>query len=448
MSVALFVIGGDRGHFQFSVPLALALLSKDNVPESLRIDRVEYITNDGVNKWVEDSFPAEVLESKAVSVITPSLGPFPRAFVDDFLYLSSFGDTAAEGICHADEITSARASQNDDGAAASSNDKKEDETYVPNHFGLTGKTQALIQQRIEQKDVKYVVTESIWTSWAATLAERVGKPYFNFQPTFIYLWAEGVPALKSSTFIQHTAEEKPGTMHILTESLRGNAEAYLPDHSYAVGPLLLAEAPEPIPDTLEAWLTSGGDKPVVYLSLGSHFCGKFISRESVTNLLKGLQLSGCRCLAVMRQAKEDGQEEDDLDRCIAQGEEDGWLRTISWAPQRALLAHPAVNAFVSHCGSNSVAESLQAGKPIVCLPFFHDQYFLADALVEQGAGIRLKKRPVIEVEAVRKAVEKVTGSESASFRDAAKRLQGVIEKEDGMGRVLGIMQKRMEEATN
>merc|ERR1712080_204957 len=137
-----------------------------------------------------------------------------------------------------------------------------------------------------------------------------------------------------------------------------------------------------------------------------------------------------------------------LDRCIAQGEEDGWLRTISWAPQRALLAHPAVNAFVSHCGSNSVAESLQAGKPIVCLPFFHDQYFIADALVEQGAGIRLKKRPVIEVEAVRKVVEKVTGSESASFRDAAKRLQGVIEKEDGMGRVLGIMQKRMEEATN
>nr|CAD1825521.1 unnamed protein product [Ananas comosus var. bracteatus] len=50
------------------------------------------------------------------------------------------------------------------------------------------------------------------------------------------------------------------------------------------------------------------------------------------------------------------------------GERDGLV--VSWAPQKAVLGHTAVGAFVSHCGWNSVIESVAAGVPMVCRPFF------------------------------------------------------------------------------
>lgn len=40
----------------------------------------------------------------------------------------------------------------------------------------------------------------------------------------------------------------------------------------------------------------------------------------------------------------------------------------TWAPQMRILQHPAVGAFLSHCGWNSVLESIAAGLPILVWP--------------------------------------------------------------------------------
>lgn len=48
-------------------------------------------------------------------------------------------------------------------------------------------------------------------------------------------------------------------------------------------------------------------------------------------------------------------------------------KVVSWAPQLQVLEHPSIGVFVTHCGWNSVTESIVNGVPMICRPFFGDQ---------------------------------------------------------------------------
>lgn len=48
-----------------------------------------------------------------------------------------------------------------------------------------------------------------------------------------------------------------------------------------------------------------------------------------------------------------------------------------WLPQQMILRHKACGWFLTHCGHNSVTESLLAGIPMICWPFDGDQPFNA-----------------------------------------------------------------------
>jgi len=53
-----------------------------------------------------------------------------------------------------------------------------------------------------------------------------------------------------------------------------------------------------------------------------------------------------------------------------------------WAPQLLILDHPAVGGVVTHCGMNTIIETVDAGLPMVTWPLFSEQFFNERLLVD------------------------------------------------------------------
>lgn len=66
-------------------------------------------------------------------------------------------------------------------------------------------------------------------------------------------------------------------------------------------------------------------------------------------------------------------------------------KVVPWAPQVQVLEHSAIGVFVTHGGWNSVLESVGAGVPMICRPFFGDQQ-MNTWMIEKvwGIGVRIE----------------------------------------------------------
>ncbi|WOL01227.1 7-deoxyloganetin glucosyltransferase-like [Canna indica] len=73
----------------------------------------------------------------------------------------------------------------------------------------------------------------------------------------------------------------------------------------------------------------------------------------------------------------------------------------SWCPQDQVLSNAAIGAFLTHCGWNSTTESICAGIPMICWPFFADQQTNCKYVCsEWGIGVEINenvKRNEVEI---------------------------------------------------
>lgn len=145
---------------------------------------------------------------------------------------------------------------------------------------------------------------------------------------------------------------------------------------YAVGPLIdLKGQPNPNLDQAQhdkvlKWLDEQPGSSVVFLCFGS--MGGF-GPSQTREIALALQGSGLRFLWAMRSPPTS----DNADRTLPEGflewMEEGKGMVCGWAPQVEVLAHKAIGGFVSHCGWNSILESLWFGVPILTWPIYAEQ---------------------------------------------------------------------------
>ncbi|KAJ9558552.1 hypothetical protein OSB04_013166 [Centaurea solstitialis] len=167
---------------------------------------------------------------------------------------------------------------------------------------------------------------------------------------------------------------------------------------YPVGPVLNLDsiAVNPQDSDLSGWLDGQQPSSVVFLCFGS--AGSF-DEVQVKEIAHAIERSGHPFVWSLRRPSQPeqginlGDYEDPgvvlpegfLERTLGVG------KVIGWAPQAALLAHPAVGGFVSHCGWNSVLESLWFGVALATWPMYAEQQLNAfELVVELGLAVEIK----------------------------------------------------------
>ncbi|XP_031091200.1 anthocyanidin 3-O-glucosyltransferase 2-like [Ipomoea triloba] len=143
------------------------------------------------------------------------------------------------------------------------------------------------------------------------------------------------------------------------------------------------------------WLDDQPDSSVVFLCFGS---GGAFSGPQVKEIAYALERSGQRFLWALRKPPSPGSvlptEYSNPEEVLPKGfleKTKSIGKVIGWAPQTAVLAHPAVGGFVSHCGWNSTLESIWFGLPIATWPMSVDQQANAFQLVREiGTAVDIK----------------------------------------------------------
>ncbi|KAF3943095.1 hypothetical protein CMV_030313 [Castanea mollissima] len=202
------------------------------------------------------------------------------------------------------------------------------------------------------------------------------------------------------------------------ESLYGNDT-----RAWCVGPLFLYDQMERAsigpngPNPYREWTNwlnqHEREKSVIYVSFGSQ---AYLSDNQLNELAYGLELSGKDYICVVKSNNWDPP------RDIKKGRE---LFLKDWVDQKWVLTHKAIGGFLSHCGWNSVLESLSMGVPILAWPMQNEQHLSAKFLVEEiKAGLQLptvtRDGNTVRREVIGEAVKELMGGENGKrVRDKA-----------------------------
>ncbi|KAI5062747.1 hypothetical protein GOP47_0023286 [Adiantum capillus-veneris] len=106
------------------------------------------------------------------------------------------------------------------------------------------------------------------------------------------------------------------------------------------------------------WLDKQAPSSVLFISFGSISAR---TDEQLEELAHAVEASGCPFLWVRKPDISAGFTPESGRQHRA-----GNGLIVPWAPQLDVLAHPAVGGFVTHCGWNSVMESVAMGVPMLC----------------------------------------------------------------------------------
>ncbi|KAL6558225.1 hypothetical protein OROMI_018575 [Orobanche minor] len=221
-------------------------------------------------------------------------------------------------------------------------------------------------------------------------------PWWQLSPIF-RSYVEGDPVSEFIRDLMLCNEASHGLVFNTFDGLEGVHLDYLAkdlgrDRVWSIGPLLPPDRVGPIerggsssvsPSEISSWLDKCPDHSVVYVCFGSQ---AVLTNHQMEELTLGLEKSGAKFILSVKGATKGHNNGGDYgfiplgfeDRVAGRG-----LLIKGWAPQVLILQHRAVSAFLTHCGWNSILESIVAGVPMLAWPMGADQYLNATLLVDQ-----------------------------------------------------------------
>ncbi|MED6221493.1 hypothetical protein PIB30_055366 [Stylosanthes scabra] len=153
------------------------------------------------------------------------------------------------------------------------------------------------------------------------------------------------------------------------------------------------------------WLQDKPKGSVIYVSFGSTVP---FDEEQMREIAYGLRNSNKYFLWVVRAS-----EETKLPKDFEKKSEKGLI--VTWCSQVKVLAHEAIACFVTHCGWNSVLETLSLGVPTIAIPKWSDQITNAKYVEDVWkVGIRAPiddEEKIVRGEALNNCIKKMMESE-------------------------------------
>ena len=218
-----------------------------------------------------------------------------------------------------------------------------------------------------------------------------------------------------------------------------------------VGPLVQEHVPDETDETetIMKWLHNKPNSSTVYVSFGSEY---YLSNEEREEVAHGLEMSGVNFIWVVRFPFDEKVSLEEALPIGFVGRVGGrGLVVEGWAPQAQILAHSSTGGFVSHCGWNSVLESLKFGVPIVAMPMHLEQPVCAKLVGDVGVGVEVERdeNGKLDREEIAQVIRKVVVGESGEgvrikARQFSERIR--MRREEGIGEVVEELVKICEES--
>ncbi|CAH2065169.1 unnamed protein product [Thlaspi arvense] len=240
-------------------------------------------------------------------------------------------------------------------------------------------------------------------------------------PTSIFSSLENILQLYKNTVDKRTASSVIiNTASCLESSSLSWLQQQLEIPVFPIGPLhMVASDPTSLLEENRnciEWLNKKKQNSVIFVSLGSL---ALLEVNEVMETASGLDSSNQHFLWVIRPGSVRGSEwiehlPEEFSKMVSSR---GYI--VKWAPQKEVLAHPAVGGFWSHCGWNSTLESIGEGVPMICKPFSTDQKVNARYL-ECVWRIGIQVEGELDRGAVERAVKRLmVGEEGEEMRKRA-----------------------------
>lgn len=167
------------------------------------------------------------------------------------------------------------------------------------------------------------------------------------------------------------------------------------------------------------WLNTKPKGSVLYVSFGSWVP---TSHSAIIELAHGLLLSGVRFVWVLRPHTVFISDKTDLLPIGFDDQVKGQGLVVPWCCQVDVISHHAIGGFLTHCGWNSVLESIWCNVPMLCYPRVADQQTNRKLVVDDWqCGINLcDGKSITRVEVATKINRLMNGKSAEELKERVR----------------------------